>query len=102
MEEASLRVGIDVSALALTRAGSARYLTRLLDELERDPGLELVRYAFRGAGRAAKVTRDAAWYPLRLPALARRDRVAVLHCPTLRAPLRSPAPLVITVHDLAV
>jgi glycosyltransferase involved in cell wall biosynthesis len=102
MEEASLRVGIDVSALALTRAGSARYLTRLLHELEREPAFELVRYAFRGDGRAAKVARDVAWYPLRLPALARRDRVAVLHCPTLRAPLRSPAPLVITVHDLAV
>ncbi len=26
----------------------------------------------------------------------------VLHCPTFRAPLRSPVPLVVTVHDLAV
>jgi glycosyltransferase involved in cell wall biosynthesis len=37
-----------------------------------------------------------------LPERARRDGVGVLHCPTFRAPLRSPAPLVVTFHDLAV
>ena len=45
-----VRVGIDVSPLALTRAGTARYLTNLLAELERDPELELRRYSFGGAG----------------------------------------------------
>ena len=44
---------------------------------------------------------DAAWYPAVLPLAARRARVDVLHCPTLRAPFRSSVPLVVTVHDLA-
>jgi glycosyltransferase involved in cell wall biosynthesis len=44
--------------------------------------------------------RDAWWYPVALPLRARG--LDVLHCPTFRAPLRSPVPLVVTVHDLAV
>ena len=41
--------------------------------------------------------------PLR-PARAgrRRDRVDLLHCPGLRAPLRASVPLVVTIHDVAV
>src|SRR5439155_1233699 len=46
--------------------------------------------------------RDVAWYPAVLPVSARRDRVDVLHCTTMRAPWRSRVPLVITIHDLAV
>jgi len=99
---ADLRVGIDTSPLALTRAGTARYLEALLEQLERDNGLELRRYHFGARGRPAKIARDVGWYLAALPILARRDGVDVLHCPTFRAPLRSPLPLVVTVHDLAV
>jgi glycosyltransferase involved in cell wall biosynthesis len=97
-----VRVGIDVSPLALTRAGTARYLTNLLAELERDAELELERYSFGGAGRLTRVVRDTWWYLAALPRKARRDRVELLHCPGLRAPLRAPVPLVVTIHDLAV
>jgi glycosyltransferase involved in cell wall biosynthesis len=90
-----MRVGLDVSPLVQTRAGTARYVEHLLAEL---PGL--VRLRFDGRGRAATVARDLWWYPLGLPRAARS--LDVLHCPTFRAPLRSPIPLVITVHDLAV
>jgi glycosyltransferase involved in cell wall biosynthesis len=97
-----VRVGIDVSPLALTRAGTARYLTNLLAELERDPELELRRYSFGGPGRVTRVLRDTVWYLLALPRRARRDRVDLLHCPGLRAPLRAAVPLVVTIHDVAV
>jgi glycosyltransferase involved in cell wall biosynthesis len=94
-----MRVGIDVSPLDQTAAGTARYL-RSLDAIE---GVEFVRLAHRGRGRADTVFRDAVWYPLVLPRLARRGRLDLLHCPTFRGPLRPPAcPLVVTVHDLAV
>jgi len=36
-----LRVGIDVSPLALTRAGTARHIRSLLAALEDEPGVEL-------------------------------------------------------------
>ena len=38
-----MRVGIDVSPLAQTRAGTARYLRGLLDGLAGNPDLELVQ-----------------------------------------------------------
>jgi glycosyltransferase involved in cell wall biosynthesis len=97
-----VRVGIDVSPLALTRAGTARYLTNLLVELERDSDVDLRRYSFGGSGRVRKVVRDTAWYLSGLPRRARQDRVDLLHCPGMRAPVRARVPLVVTIHDVAV
>jgi glycosyltransferase involved in cell wall biosynthesis len=97
-----MRVGIDVSPLALTRAGTARHIRSLLEVLEAEPGLELRRYAFGGSSRAVVPVRDLIWYHLGLPAKAGREDVDVLHCPTHRAPVHSPVPLVVTFHDLAI
>ncbi len=98
---ARLRCGLDVSPLALTRAGPARYLVNLLEGLRAVDSVEVVTLGFEAAGRPAKIARDAVWYPAVLPLAARRRRLDVLHCPTIRAPFRSPVPLVVTVHDLA-
>jgi glycosyltransferase involved in cell wall biosynthesis len=91
-----MRVGLDVSPLEQTRAGTARYVRGLLEHND------YVRLRFPGRGRLATVVRDAYWYPLALSRRAGRNRVDVLHCPTFRAPLSSRVPLVVTVHDLAV
>ncbi len=96
-----IRVGIDVSALELTRAGTARHLQALLERLRGDPEIELVEYAAGGESRVAKLRRDLHWYP-RLARRAVDDDLDVLHCPTQRAPTSSPVPLVVTIHDLAV
>jgi glycosyltransferase involved in cell wall biosynthesis len=98
----SLRVGIDVSPLALTRAGTARHICSLLAAFDDEPEVEVRRYAFGGPGRVVVPVRDLGWYLAALPAKARRDGVDVLHCPTHRAPFRSRVPLVVTFHDLAV
>jgi glycosyltransferase involved in cell wall biosynthesis len=99
---APLRVGMDVSSLALTRAGTARHIESLLEALEHEPEVEVRRYGLGGSSRALVPVRDVAWYLAALPARARKDRVNVLHCPTHRAPIRSTVPLVVTFHDLAV
>jgi glycosyltransferase involved in cell wall biosynthesis len=96
-----LRVGIDISPLALTRAGTARHISSLLAALE-DEDVELRRYVLGGSSRALVPVRDVGWYLAALPARARRDGMQVLHCPTQRAPTRSKVPLVVTLHDLAV
>jgi glycosyltransferase involved in cell wall biosynthesis len=96
-----LRVGIDVSPLALSRAGTARYLRALLAGLQNE-AVEILRYELSGAGRLRKLWRDAAWYQQVLPGAARRDGVDVLHCPSQRAPVRPGVPLVATIHDVAV
>jgi glycosyltransferase involved in cell wall biosynthesis len=97
-----MRVALDVSPLAQTRAGTARVLRGLLQGLELRSDIELVRLAFGGSGRAVAAARDVVWYLGLLPLRAARARAAVLHCPTFRAPLRSRVPVVVTVHDLAV
>ncbi len=96
---AELRVGVDVSPLQLTEAGTARYVRNLLAGMD---GVDVRRYSFPGASRPAKVARDTLWYLGALPLRAARDRVDVLHCPGHRGPLRSRVPVVVTVHDLAV
>lgn len=95
-------MGLDVSPLALTKAGTARYLTNLLEGLDRDSSLEIRRYSFGGSSRLTRVTRDTLWYPVALPRKARQDGLDVLHCTTMRAPFRSRVPLVVTIHDVAV
>ena len=94
-----MRVGLDVSPLDQTRAGTARYL----EQLEAIEDVEVVPLRRAGSGRLAAAYRDAVWYPLMVPRLARSEQLDVLHCPTFRAPVRRPVcPLVVTVHDLAV
>jgi glycosyltransferase involved in cell wall biosynthesis len=97
-----IRIGLDTSPLALSKAGTARYLSRLLEGLEQEPSIEVSRLSWVANGRAAKVARDMFWYPTRLPRTARNAAVDVLHCPTMRAPLRSKLRLVVTIHDVAV
>jgi glycosyltransferase involved in cell wall biosynthesis len=92
---------MDVSAFALTRAGTARHIRSLLAALG-DEDVAVRRYALGGSSRALVPVRDVGWYLGALPAKARRDHVDVLHCPTQRAPVHSPVPLVVTFHDLAV
>ena len=94
-----MRVGLDVSPLVQTRAGTARYVRGLRRHAE---SAEFVPLSFAGRGRAAAVLRDALWYPALLPMMATRSDVALLHCPTFRASFHSRLPLVVTVHDLAV
>jgi alpha-1,3-rhamnosyl/mannosyltransferase len=94
-----IRVAIDLSPLAQTRAGTARYLKGLLRELRRRDDVDVTTRSFGGSDRLSTLARDAFWYPF---VLGREAEADVLHCPTYRGPLRPRRPLVVTVHDLAV
>ena len=94
-----MRIGVDISPLIKTRAGTARHVRGLLGALRGRPGVELELLSFGGAGRVSSVARDALWYPIGLP---RRVRgLDALHCTTFRGPARARVPTVLTVHDLA-
>ena len=100
---AMLRVGLDTSPLALTKAGTARYLTNLLEGLDEEPvgrgePALVGRRRPRDEGRPRHVLVSGHGSPR----AAKDAGVDVLHCPTMRAPLRSKIPLVVTVHDVAV
>jgi glycosyltransferase involved in cell wall biosynthesis len=94
-----VRVGVDTSPLVQTRAGTARHVAGLLAALRGRQGVELVGLSSGGAGRLATLRRDTLWYPFRLGRMS--AALDVLHCTTFRAPLRPRAPLVVTVHDVA-
>jgi glycosyltransferase involved in cell wall biosynthesis len=95
-----VRVGIDVSPLVQTRAGTARVVRGLVAALRGRPDLELELLSFGGSGKISSVLRDAAWYPFGLGRQARG--LDVLHCTTFRGPADASVPTVVTVHDLAI
>jgi glycosyltransferase involved in cell wall biosynthesis len=94
-----MRVGIDISPLIQTRAGTARHVRGLVSALRGRPDVDLDLLSFGGAGRASSVLRDALWYPEGLSRAARG--LDVLHCTTFRGPRSPRIPTVLTVHDLA-
>ena len=95
-----MNVGVDVAPLVLDNAGTARYVRGLLDGLSGRRDVHVRPVAWGGSGRLTAAVRDVAWYPIALPLRSRS--LDVLHCTTFRAPLRAKAPVVVTVHDLAV
>ena len=94
-----MKVGVDVSPLEQTRAGTARHVRGLLSALAGRDDLDVEPLRFPGAGRAATVARDTWWYYAGLSLRARG--LDVLHCTTFRGPLRAPVPFTVTLHDLA-
>ena len=77
-----LRVGLDTSPLALTKAGTARYLTNLLEGLEQEPELEVSELTWGTDSRTTKVARDMFWYPS--GSAARRGRRGLTSCTARR------------------
>ena len=97
-----MRVGLDVTPLLQTRAGTARWVGGLQRGLAEHPDVELTPLSWGGAGRWTAVARDVLWYPGLLPRQAANAHVDVLHCTIFRAPPRARVPTILTVHDLAV
>jgi glycosyltransferase involved in cell wall biosynthesis len=110
-----VRVLVDATAVPADRGGVGRYVDQLLPELAA-AGTDLavvcqVRDADHYGGllpRAEIVLAPAAierrparlaWEQTALPGLARRVGAQVLHCPHYTMPLRSPVPVVTTLHD---
>jgi len=112
------KVGIDVDILGLSapRTGIPNYLAELVSALlrlhSRSDRLEFVLFSRRqpvGLKTAidyAQVVVTATilrlgWRQLALPLAAYEQRVHLLHMPAFSAPVLSPCPIVLTVHDLA-
>ena len=93
-----MRVAFDVTPLAQTRAGTARYLHALLPRIEQEVTID--RLSGYARGPLGTMWLDLAWYPHVLP--RRALGADVLHCPTYRGPIHTKTPLVVTVHDVAV
>ena len=83
-----VRVGVDISPLVQTRAGTARHVRGLVGALRGRPGStsSSCRSTARVASRASP---DALWYPVGLTRRARE--LDLLHCTTFRGPRGPPS-----------
>jgi len=112
MNDANLRVTMDVTAVPLAPGGAGRYTVELARALEERSDLELVALSrrgdasrWRGAARVVDVAPRArglrlGWEQVRLPGLLSAVAPAVHHSPHYTMPERSKVPVVVTIHDL--
>jgi glycosyltransferase involved in cell wall biosynthesis len=115
-----MKIGLNGAFWHLPTTGSGRYLHHLLDELGRLGGTEVALCLPRSAATiGADPVQGASTYrlttladalsgnlgklwfeQLAFPRACGRLKVDVAHVPYFAPPLRSPAPLVVTIHDL--
>ena len=108
-----MRIGIDISVLNINQAGSATYLSNLLNGLKEiipDGELKLfsinhhrdmsIQKTFKT--RAETIYRDIIWSHFVLPLKTLRAKIDVLHIPANIMPLFSPCPTVLTILDTTV
>jgi glycosyltransferase involved in cell wall biosynthesis len=108
-----MHIAIDARELVGDRTGVGRYLDRVLAEWERLPAFphRLTMYAhgpvpprvaqFPAQRRILPGAGGTRWEQLTLAGALHRDRPDVLFAPAYSAPLRCPAPVVLTVHDVS-
>jgi glycosyltransferase involved in cell wall biosynthesis len=109
-----MRIAIDARELAGKPTGVGRYLSQILSAWRRLPGAAAHEFVLCAPGEQndtdwspLKVSRLSAgghgtmWEQLVLPRLIRRAGANVLFAPAYTAPLTSPVPVVLTVHDVS-
>lgn len=117
-----VRVALDASAVPASPGGAGRYVVDLAAALRQHDGIGLTVVCRRddlarwrhpsepatstAAAVAVAVAPSArplrlAWEQIRLPGLLGRLGVDVHHGPHYTMPLRSPVPVVVTIHDLS-
>lgn len=101
-----MRVAFELTALQLDKGGTARMIEQILPRLEADPRVEIKRLQHPGSvpgGRLGVIRRGLArelWYlPRKLPRMVAASGADLLHCPSQLVPVKSPVPLVMTLHD---
>ena len=88
--------------------GSGIYAARLLENLTRDPALDLKTFdgwpdGMRGGGRLGRMLTiggNLLWTHFDLPFRLWKGHFDVLHSPAFIAPVKAPCPTVITIHDI--
>ncbi|HST79029.1 MAG TPA: glycosyltransferase family 1 protein [Verrucomicrobiae bacterium] len=104
----SLKLAWDNTFARRNQTGSGVYASRLLEHLVKRQDLEV--HIFEGvlknsprrnkASRAWQTASNLLWTHLRLSDRVALSRFDVLHSPAYIAPLNSPCPAVVTVHDI--
>jgi glycosyltransferase involved in cell wall biosynthesis len=95
-----VRIAIETQSSIGRKTGIGRYTGQLLAALRRfAPEHEYLELNW-GRDFEMRTHRRLYWQQVELPRLAREAKADVLHIPGFDAPLRSPCPVVLSVHDL--
>jgi glycosyltransferase involved in cell wall biosynthesis len=94
-----VRVALDAQLAVGTATGIGEYARGLSGAL-RDAGIDVVTLA-RTSFDPWRFDRRVVWDQLLMPLAARGARADLLHCASGTMPLVRPAPIVVTVHDVA-
>jgi glycosyltransferase involved in cell wall biosynthesis len=103
-----IKVAWDNYLASQDKAGTGTYAARLLGQFRNRADLELnVLTGWRPgsrsrsfAGRAVATLRNIVWTQVSVPTKILKKRVDLLHAPAFLAPVVSPSPVVITIHDV--
>ncbi len=100
----SIRVGIDATYAAVQN-GTGRYLSALVEELERHPDVALVQLRAPRIERLPRILRlplnggmHVLWSQFVLPVRAWQRQIDVIHT-SMVGPLLTPCPQLLTIHD---
>jgi glycosyltransferase involved in cell wall biosynthesis len=110
----SIRLGFDATTLVGRMSGVGYYTKRLLECLSNGGGDEALREILVLSNRAVDLPAGgrarlcaegrfpvrSVWMQLLLPGLLRKARPDLVHFTNYMAPLRSPVPYVVSVHDM--
>jgi len=104
----NLRVGWDNCYARRNEGGTGVYAARLLEQFANTPGLQMDVlngwriHSQRGSrvNRALRIGGDLFWTHAYLPSVLRKRDLDLLHAPAFIAPVASPCPVVITIHDI--
>lgn len=95
-----MRVALDAQLAVGTATGIGEYVQGLARALRDDPEIDLVELCEPSLD-PWRFDRRIWWDQVLLPRRAASARAAILHCASGTVPLKSPLPVVATVHDVA-
>ena len=101
-------VVIDTTVLEQSKTGTAVYVNNLIKAIDEIHPEDLCILPVKGPRRrcqnitlfrAVNFLVELFWLHIRLPLFLKRHKVDLLHMPAITAPIYSPCPVVVTIHD---
>jgi len=94
-----VKIGVDYSSVVQGKTGIGMAAQNLVQAMKKEAsGAEFLLYS--ASGGDLNTPGRIFWESVRLPMKARHDRLDILYSPGFAPPMWSPAPSVVTVHDL--
>ncbi|MBI2589814.1 glycosyltransferase family 4 protein [Candidatus Berkelbacteria bacterium] len=95
-----MKIGIDMQTTVGQKTGFGFYVENLVNNLERIDRINEYKKLIPISRADYRSLERWWWDQVRIPQLARRFKIDLLHQPAFSAPILFPGPIVVTLHDL--